>query len=188
MAKLNAKNVAVPSIVLIVICLIVSSALSITNSITKDKIAEIDKQNSIAAMSEIFMEDGTEFSDNMIVIFEDKEYEYSIAYMNGDVAGYIFTTSSSGYGGEVKVMTGVNLDGTIKTIKILSVANETPGLGQNATSEGFVSQFVGKSGSISTEKNKDIDALTGATVTTNAVINDVNIALKLYELVKGGTN
>lgn len=186
MAKLNGKNVVIPSIVLTVICLVISAALAFTNDITKDRIAEIETQNSIDAMAEIFTDDKVEFSDTYTVMLNDSEYEYNAAYIDDDVCGYIFTTATSGYGGEVKVMTGINVDGTVKSIKVLSVADETPGLGQAATNEGFTAQFSGKSGEISTEKNKDIDALTGATVTTNAVINDVNTALQLFEIVKGG--
>ncbi len=186
MAKLNGKNVVIPTIVLTVICLVISAALAFTNDITKDRIEKIDTQNSIAAMAEIFTEKGTEFSGTYTIVFENSEYEYNTAFMDGEVCGYVFITSTSGYGGEVKVMTGVNMDGTVEAIKILSVADETPGLGQSAANEEFTAQFSGKSGEISTAKNKDIDALTGATVTTKAVINDVNTALKLFELVKGG--
>ena len=186
MAKPTVKNIAVPSVVLIIICLVISAALAFTNDITKDRIAEIDKQNSINAMAEIFTDEGVEFSDNYTVVRNDTEYFYSIASVNGEQIGFIFTTSSSGYGGEVKVMTGVNADGTVKAIKVLSVADETPGLGQAATNPEFTAQFSGKSGQISTEKNHDVDALTGATITTKAVINDVNIALELFEEVKRG--
>ena len=186
MAKLNGKNVVIPSIVLTVICLVISAALALTNDITKDRIEEIEKQNSIAAMSEIFTEKGLEFSENYTVMLDDAEYLYSIVTRDSEIYGYVFTTSTSGYGGEVKVMTGVNTDGTVEAIKVLSVADETPGLGQAAANEDFTAQFSGKSGEISTEKNKDIDALTGATVTTKAVITDVNTALKLFQNVKGG--
>ena len=186
MAKPTVKNIAVPSAVLVIICLVISAALAFTNDITKDKIAEIDKQNSITAMAQIFTEKGVEFSDNYTVMHNNAEYSYAIATDNGEKIGYVFTTSTSGYGGEVKVMTGVNIDGTVKAIKVLSVADETPGLGQSATNPDFTAQFSGKSGSISTEKNVDVDALTGATITTKAVINDVNLALQLFENVKGG--
>lgn len=186
MAKLSVKNIAIPSAVLLIICLVISAALAFTNDITKDRITEIDKQNSIAAMAEIFTDKDVEFSENYTVMHEDSEYHYAIALINGEKVGYIFTTSSSGYGGQVKVMTGVNSDGTVKAIKVLSVADETPGLGQAATNPEFTAQFSGRSGEISIEKNVDIDALTGATVTTKAVIKDVNIALQLFEKVKGG--
>ncbi len=186
MAKPTVKNIAVPSIVLVVICLVISAALAFTNDITKDKIAENDKKNSNAAMAEIFTDKGTEFSEGDPIKLNEAEYAYSVASVNGEIVGYVFTTATSGYGGEVRVMTGVNADGTVKAIKILSVADETPGLGQAATKPEFTNQFSGKSGVISTEKNKDVDALTGATITTKAVINDVNTALKLYEEVKGG--
>ncbi len=184
MAKLNLKNVGIPAVVLTIICLVISAALAFTNDITKDRIAENEESKSIKAMSEIFKD--ADFEKNTLK-YNGEECEYYIASLNSKACGYIFTTSGAGYGGEVKVMTGVNADGTVKAIKVLSVDDETPGLGQSAAKDEFQNQFAGKSGKISTEKNKDIDALTGATITTNAVIGDVNQALEMYEIVKGGT-
>ena len=56
MAKITPKNILVPSAVLMVICLVISAALAFTNSITKDKIAEINYQNQVESMSAIFPE------------------------------------------------------------------------------------------------------------------------------------
>lgn len=184
MAKPTPKNVLLPAAILTAICIVISGLLALTNDITKEKIAEAAKQESIAAMSIIFSDDSTKFSDKTATDNDGNEFNYSVVSVADKTIGYVFTTSQNGYGGEVKVMTGVNADGTIKAIQILSVADETPGLGQNAKSDSFTNQFTGKSGVISKDKNKEITALTGATITTNAVIGDVNRALELYNIVK----
>ncbi len=176
-----AKKIIIPSIVLTVICLVISAALAFTNDITKDRIAEINRQNQEILMSGIFTD--CEFSEREI-----GEDVYYIAKKNGNFVGYVFTTTETGYGGDVKVMTGISPNGNVKAVEVISCADETPGLGQSAKNNAeFLGQFEGKSAEISTVKNDEIDALTGATITTNAVINDVNEALQLYaKVVKEG--
>lgn len=185
MAKLTAKNVLLPAAILTAICIVISGLLALTNDITHEKIAEEARKESIAAMSLIYGEDGTGFQDLTATDSEGNEFSYSKVILDGETLGYIFTTTKNGYGGEVKVMTGINADGSIKSIQILSVADETPGLGQNAKSEDFTKQFTGKQNEISKEKNAEIKAITGATITTNAVIDDVNRARELFNIVKG---
>ncbi len=184
MAKPTAKNVLLPAAILTAICIVISGLLALTNDITKDKIEEAAKQESIAAMSIIYNDEGAKFTDKTATDSEGNEFNYSVVSVADKTIGYVFTTSQNGYGGQVSVMTGINTNGSVKAIQILSVADETPGLGQNAKNDAFTSQFAGKTDVISKEKNKDITALTGATITTNAVIGDVNRALELYNIVK----
>ena len=113
---------------------------------------------------------------------------------SGEAMGYVVTvTSKEGYGGEIKISTGIDAEGTVKGISILSIS-ETAGLGMKATEEEFQSQFrdkaveqfeYTKSGA---SADNQIDALSGATITTNAVTNDVNAALTYYQMVLGGGN
>lgn len=186
MAKPTAKNVLVPAAILTAICIVISGLLALTNDITHKKIAEEAKKESMAAMSVIYSDAGVSFQDLTATDKEGNEFSYSKAELKGETLGYIFTTNTNGYGGQVSVMTGINVDGSIKSIQILSVADETPGLGQNAKSEDFTKQFSGKESEISKEKNKEINAITGATITTNAVIDDVNLARELFNIVTGG--
>ena len=112
--------------------------------------------------------------------------EIYTAVKNGAVAGYIFVTGAKGYGGNISVMTAVDPAGKILAVSILSASDETPGLGQNVTKEGFYSQFLGLSGDITVVKNganstdNEINAVTGATISSKAVTKAVNEALTLY--------
>ena len=102
---------------------------------------------------------------------------------SGAVIGYVVTTTSKeGYNGEVTVSVGITTDGEVKGIEFLTL-NETAGLGMNASKPEWKGQFadkkveqfsVTKSGSTSDE---EIDAISGATITSNAVTNAVNTAL-----------
>ena len=81
----------------------------------------------------------------------------------------------------------ISPDGKVLNLKVLDVANETPGLGQKVTNTSFWEQFKGKSGEISvsrTEAGKDeVLAITGATISTKSVVASVNEALKIFDTV-----
>ena len=91
-----------------------------------------------------------------------------------ETAGTAVEETEQGFGGNVTVK--ATLDG--KTVKALTIdtPNETPGLGQRASEEAFISQFIGKEGPFTYGEN-GVDALTGATVTSNAVLKALNRAI-----------
>lgn len=111
---------------------------------------------------------------------------------SGALLGYAFTVvTSEGYGGDIKFSMGVTADGTLNGISILSIS-ETAGLGMNADTPEFKAQFAGKqTDKIVYTKNgakeaNEIDALSGATVTTNAMTNGVNAGLCAFRAMEGG--
>lgn len=185
--KSNKNDIIKPVAVLLAICIIIPLALSLTNRITKDKIAELDEKNSSETMANLieadsFTEEGFKDGEN--------EFTYNLALKDGEIVGYIFKTAEKGYGGDVSVMTAVNVDGTVKSVAILDVSNETPGLGQNAAKESFYTQYEGKTSGISLLKNgadsakNEVNAVTGATITSTAVNKAVNQALEQFKCVK----
>ena len=112
---------------------------------------------------------------------------------NGEMLGYVVTAvSHEGYGGDIEFSVGITKDGTVNGIEFLSIG-ETAGLGMNATKDEFKSQFTGKqvSAFVSTKNGakaeNEIDALTGATITTNAVTGTVNAAIYYCDYLEGGT-
>lgn len=181
------KDIIKPVCVLLVICVIIPLALSLTNKVTADKIAELEEKNSRETMANLIEAD--EFTENEL---EDggESFTYYIAVKDGETVGFIFKTAEKGYGGDVSVMTAVTPDGTVKSVAILDVSNETPGLGQNAAKESFYSQYANKKSGISLLKNgadtakNEVNAVTGATITSTAVNKAVNTALEQFESVK----
>lgn len=102
---------------------------------------------------------------------------------SGQPIGYVLTvTDHEGYGGDIQFAMGVQSDGTMNGISFLSIS-ETAGLGMKAKEDSFRKQFEGKNAEkIVYTKNgasadNEIDALSGATITTNAVTNGVNAGL-----------
>ena len=91
--------------------------------------------------------------------------------------GYAFRVYPKGYGGTIDMVVGIDLKGRVAGIKIISM-NETPGLGMNASESKFLRQFTGKTSKSPLKAKKDIDAITGATITSQAVADGVKQALK----------
>ncbi len=101
----------------------------------------------------------------------------------GSPMGYVVTaTSKDGYGGNITVSVGITAEGEVKGIEFLTIG-ETAGLGMNATTPEWKGQFADKTvESFSVTKSgasadNEIDAIGGATITSNAVAGAVNSAL-----------
>lgn len=184
--KKNREDIIKPVGVLLAICIIIPLALSVTNKVTAKKIAELEAANSKKNMQSLIDADNFEECEN-------GEINYYAAINGGKTAAYIFTESSKGYGGDVSVMTAIKPDGTVAGVAILDVSGETPGLGQNAAKESFFSQYIGLKKGVSVLKNgaktenNEVDAVTGATITSTAVTRAVNKALDDFEKVKEAT-
>ena len=169
-----------PIAVLTAICLVVANLLSFTSLITKDTIANMELKASNDAMSVLISAEKYEKAD--------VEGELYIAKNGEEVKGYIVKTVGRGYGGDVVIMTAISTDKKVMGVKILSAADETPGLGQNVTKESFYSQYIGKTENITVLKNgansdkNEINAVTGATVSSKAVTGAVN---KAFECLNG---
>lgn len=184
--KANLNDIIKPAAVLLAICIIIPLALSLTNAVTKERIAKLEAENETKAMSALIVADEFQLL-TCIGSNDNQDFDFYTALKDGNPVGYIFITSAKGYGGEVSVMTAVNPDKTVKAVSILDATNETPGLGQNVTKEGFYSQFSEKNGGITLVKNgaesenNEINAVTGATISSRAVTNAVNKAIERFE-------
>lgn len=192
----------------LILCIITFTAgalLAGVYEITKEPIRlqeELAKQNACKevfadAASFIEVSDGLETTQKAIEkdgFTMESIDSISIAYdAQENKLGYVIQMrEKNGYGGDITFMVGIRDDKTVNGISILSI-NETAGLGMNATNESFTSQFANKKvDAFSYTKNgatkeNEIDALNGATVTTNAMVNGVNAAISAHtHLVKEG--
>lgn len=167
------------TLTLLVISAVVACLLGMTNYITADKIAEITAQKTAASMEEVLPADSyTELS------YTGSEANVAAVYQAGD-AGYVVEVTPSGFGGAIDMVVGVSTDGTVTGVSIVSMS-ETSGLGANASKDAFRSQYVGLSGELAVNKDGgEIDALTGATITSRAVTDGVNTALRVAAELMG---
>ncbi|MDO5564229.1 MAG: FMN-binding protein [Eubacteriales bacterium] len=171
------------------ITLIAGLLLGFVYENTKEPIA-ISAQNKIKEAYEKVLSGGDTFIDiSGDVIGASAGYEASliealkVENKNGEKIGYIMTTSSRGFGGEIKVIVGFDNDKNITGIAFPNVLSETPGLGMKITNEDFYFQYIGKKGSgfqivknNSSSNELEINAVTGATVSSNAINEAINFA------------
>lgn len=167
------------TLTLLVISAVVACLLGLTNYITADKIAEITAQKTAASMEEVLPADSyTELS------YTGAEANVAAVYQAGE-NGFVVEVTPSGFGGTIDMVVGVGADGTVTGVSIVSMS-ETSGLGANASKDAFRSQYVGLSGELAVNKDGgEIDALTGATITSRAVTDGVNTALRVAAELMG---
>jgi len=159
-----------------IICLAATLVLAFTYEITKPKIEAQRKAEEEAALKKIIPG-----ADS----FQEKtqgDIDYFEARKNGALAGYCIRVTGMGYGGYMRIIVGIDPDGVIKGVDILE-HQETPGLGAkiNEIRPGesepyFLKQFKGKQARTVTVK-RDIDAITGATISSKAVADAINKAV-----------
>ena len=120
------------------------------------------------------------------------EEAYRAVDESGETLGIVMNLTTSGYGGEINFSMGIQKDGTVNGIEILSIS-ETAGLGMRATEDEFKSQFSGKNvekfavTKSGASADEEIDAISGATITSNGMTKGVNAGICYFRsLVEGG--
>ncbi|MBR2187945.1 MAG: RnfABCDGE type electron transport complex subunit G [Eubacterium sp.] len=205
--KKQKDDIVKNTVFLLVLTLILGAILGSVYFVTKEPIAKQDKIKHDAALEDVF-KDAAEFQE--VEITEDLAQELrnsldgaglakqtvdevnSALDASGAELGNVYSvTSSEGYGGDIKFTVGIDNDGTILGISYLSI-EETAGLGMRATTDDFKAQFTGKQvpeikySKTGASADDEIDALSGSTVTTNAVVNGVNAALLANQIIMEG--
>ena len=182
---------------LTVISLVVAALLGFVNSITKDKIAEIDAENTRIAMSAVAPE-GSEFGDKIEVTDDmvaaaatqsGKILELYPVTNGGAEAGYVMKVSASGSQGTIVMMVGVDANKAITGISVVN-HSETSGIGTkvvenkpNSAGVPVLDQFVGLSGAGSLVVGSNITAISGATVSTKGITMGANAALAVADVL-----
>ena len=193
--KISGKFILKVAGTLTVISLVVAALLGVVNSITEDKIAAIDAENTRIAMSAVAPE-GSEFGDKMEVTDDmvaaaatqsGKILELYPVTNGGAEAGYVMKISASGSQGTIVMMVGVDANKAITGISVVS-HSETSGIGTkvvenkpNSAGVPVLDQFVGLSGAGSLVVGSNITAISGATVSTKGITMGANAALAAVE-------
>lgn len=189
--------------IILVITLIAGLVLGGVYQLTKEPIAEQKRIKKERACQEVYaeaasfveMEDFDAEAAAAVLAVEypsqDIDEVMGAADASGNIIGYVLTvTSHEGYGGDIQFTMGITNEGLLNGISILSIS-ETAGLGMRAE-EVLKPQFVGKSAEkyeytkTGALTENQIDAISGATITTNAVVNGVNAGLYYFQNELGG--
>ena len=176
------------TLTLLITCIIVAGLLGAVNHVTEGPIEAINLANTQAAMKEVVPDPASTFSDKLEItddmVTAAAAYKATVveAYevqVSGAPAGYALKVSASGSQGAIVMMVGVDADNTVTGVSIVS-NSETPQIGSKVMSNenGVLDQFQGKNhadGDLVVGTN--VDAITGATVSTKGVTAGVNGAL-----------
>lgn len=157
------------------ITFIAAALLGFVNDLTEDRIAAAKEEKQQSAMKALLPKaESFEELDGHEDIFVGFDAD-------GQAAGFCLNTTASGYGGDIEMMVGVNDELKLAGIEILS-NSETPGLGANCTKAEFKDQFAGLEVPITVVKGggangeDEVNAITGATITSRAVVKGVDDA------------
>ena len=197
------KKILKDAFALLMITLVAGILLGFVYSITKEPIAQQEQLTKERSCQEVFADAATfenDTDDLEAAAAAMKAAGYEVQTLSeilvakddsGSTLGYVLSlVYPEGYGGDISFMMGIRLDGTLNGISILSIG-ETAGLGMNADTDAFKSQFANKkvekftftkTGSTS---DSEIDALSGATITTTAMTNGVNAGLAAFSSLGG---
>lgn len=164
--------------------------LAIVKSTTQDRIeAQILKFQKAPAIGQIFTDvDNDPLAERFTIKSEDMELQIFPGKLSNGSNAIAFETKGGGYGGQIGLMVGINLDtDEILDVRVTTHA-ETPGIGSRAKDDtDFVSQFAGlkldTNFAIKSE-NGVIDAMSGATITSRGVSAAAIQAQEVYKKLK----
>ena len=168
------KETIKPIIVLVVICLLSSGLLGITNAVT----APIIKENELAAAlkdRQDLLPEATGFTE----IHYDGDHRVKSIHADDNGSGYIIVVEAGGYGGTVTTTAAIASDGSVISIRV-GADTETKGLGSKVALESFTDNFIGHS-----LNDPAVSIISGATYSSKAVIESVVLALEVFDAVKG---
>ena len=191
MSNMDPKYIGRLTVTLLVTCLIVAAALGGVNAITYEKIAAINWEKTQKAMQAVFTPE-TKFSEEPLTLTEemiaaasaaggtlDSVYE---AQADGARVGYAIKVVASGSQGNIEMMVGIDSEGAVTGVEQVK-NSETSGIGSRVmeNENGVLDQFDGKTAADTPlVVGTNVDAITGATVSTRGITAGVNAALAAF--------
>ena len=178
---------------LLSVAVISAASLGYVYQITKEPIEKAKNKKTLDAISAVVGDfDNDPFEEKTSVVSPNGKYELELfpARQNGIITSVaIKTFSDNGFGGRIELIIGMLMDGTITGYQVID-QKETPGLGTKITEKSFSDQFIGLNSYVDELKLKkdggEIDAVTGATISSKAVIDAVEKAVETYKKFNAG--
>jgi electron transport complex protein RnfG len=170
------KDIVRYGLTLSIICVVASGLLAGVNKLTKAKIVAQAQLEEELSLKEVLPK-----AARFEPVKSAEEIIYYKAFdTSGNLLGAAFKAVGKGYSSNIETMVGMLKDGTVNAIKVLS-QNETPGLGTNIAEKDFTGRFVDKN----IKDLGNVQAITGATISSRAVISSVNKkSQEIQELIK----
>ncbi len=170
------SDFVMPILVLMLICLVMSGLLAVTNFVTEPIISEGNIQRAEQARIDVLpAADGF----NKLDFTAPEGNAVSEVYEATNGAGYVFMISTTGYGskGSLQLICSIDAEGKIVDTNTLA-HGETAGLGTKVTEDAFRSQFPGKDASL-----EGVDTISGATITSSAYVRAIEDVFVVYDSI-----
>ena len=171
-------------LVLALIAVLAGSLLAFTNQVTAGPISRQNMEKAQGALAELFPE--ADAFEEIALSDGDELVSAYTAVKGGQPVGYAATVSAQGYGGPIEVITGMEPGFALRGIRVGgSDFKETEGLGSKVKESAFTDQFSGKTPPLAL--GKEIDGVSGATVSSSAVVEGANQAAEWVRGHFGGS-
>lgn len=174
------------ALILCLITLVAGVSLALTYTATRDSILNAEKQEEAEACCAVFPSADCFTLCEFPALPQEKTWRIEAIYLasaNETNFGYVVRVmTTQGYGGKIVLVFGCDFDGVLTGLRVIDAANESPGLGARCMDSAFYKQFDGRSTPIIYHKQgsdgsaNSIDAISGATITTDAITEAVNSA------------
>lgn len=184
-------------VVLAVISAVAAGTLALVDSFTKPKIEAFKAQSEASAYQQVLAE-ADSFTDDpqlMEAISEESRFSFieniKTGKKDGATVGWVFKVASPGYSSNIEMLVGIKTDGSLGKVMVLA-QQESPGLGTNVTDPGFIEQAPiaeAKAGQVLkvTKEGGSVQAITGATISSRAVLSGINQVFDFYLWQQGKT-
>lgn len=170
------KDIIKPIIVLASICLVVTAMLACVNSVTAPIIKAAEEKNAALARSEVLSE--AKSFEQLDIKLPDG---VTAVFKGNSNSGYVIMSQAKGYGGDIKIICGIRSDGSLEKVKTLS-HNETSGIGSKVADNK--SGYNKKYSDMTANNYMNVDAVSGATISSKAYKKAVGLAFDTFKTAK----
>ena len=173
----KALEIAVIGLKLLLICAVIAGIVSFVYDVTLDKYEANIQETKEKAIGQIFGKEGLACEEVAKGVYTVRE--------NGALIGYCVEAAGKGFGGDIQLMVGYDVEQNIKAVEIIG-HSETPGVGDKVKNPDYLANYQEKSGELTL--GTDVDKIAGASVSSRGVMAGVNAATKALEayLAQGG--
>lgn len=175
------RDIVRVGVVLMLIAAVSGGALAYAHSVTAPAIAHALQAAKEAALARALPE-AQQFQDqtaDYAAVLKDTRFRDVKEVWGAGSAGSVVVVAPTGYGGPITCLVGIDASGKVRGLEILAAPGETPGLGSRVKETSFTDRFRGQTGRV------QVQAITGATISSRAVIGGVQAALDLMA-ARGG--
>lgn len=188
------KEYIYPVVILVVICVVTTALLAITNFVSAPIIAKNQEASATATRKEL-LADADSFTslDTNLLTLDDQSAKVTEVYQADNGCGYVITVVTKSFGGDLTMMIGMAADGSITGVQVTD-SSDTPGVGSKDAQPDYLAQYDGLTALTSEDVKKEtsvtqdgsaFEYITGASVSGTAIHKGVYLALEQYKALGG---